>query len=555
MNKRQQGRENKKQRTFCSAKSKFCLLMGLLPCLSLFSPAFSADTSPITTLNLDKNTANNSETVIDLNKTESQPLYINLTENDCFYHMVSATDRFVQCNIRASWEDFKKLIDSAPQNDFIYIKYANKMADLGFFDLANLAILKMKDKDLTELSTDDLRRFYYPRKKLKLEDEMMLAEAYSNIMFNNQSSETAGELTRNQAALINYDYANYLAALGYYKSNSFSQAAKYINIAILQNPSNINYQKLKAQILAESNEPIAAIKVVENIKKQNLFSYEYEQKVKSLEQFILYKTSKADWEKNYHLGYYYYIENDSSKAVRTLESALTSKKRADKSKIYGLMSEIYFSMNEFEKASDTARKAHKIDKNNLKALLTLGDLNYREKRYKQALEYYKKAASNDKKAYTPLVKEAQTYQKLNNYKKAKEIYTKVLKTSFSCWEAYYNIALMDREDKEKFIIYLKKALAINPMFKDAWVELAKVEIDKGNFNLTQQYLANVFYIDENDFRYYYYQGVVNYNLGDYTQAKFNFKKSLKLNPSNKEAQDALGKVVDTQNPQINQDNI
>lgn len=517
------------------------------------SPAKALDSafSPLKTINPDSNYGPNypssGEVKIDLNKTSDNYKKINITENDTFYYFENATDRFVQSNIRASWDDFKKLINTTYDNDFMYMSYANKLADLGFFDLATLASSKIKDKDIAGLSMDAMKRFYFPRRKLKLDDEFTLAETYSNILYNNQSSEATNELLKNETLLSNSDYANYLVALGSYKSNIFKRAGKYINIAIIQNPTNLNYQVLKAKILAEENEPTEAMKTVENLKKQNLYSYEYERKIKSLEQFVLYKIKRNEWEKDYHLAYYYYYENDSSKAIRLLQSALSAKKRANTGMIYGLMSEVYLSMNEFEKAADTARKAYKADRNNSKALITLGDLSYRDKNYKLALDYYKKAANQDKKAYTAIVKEAQTYQKLSNTKKAEEIYTKVLKNHSDSWEAYYNIALLNKvNDKEKTRIYLKKALAVNPLYESAWIELAKTEIEQGNYNIAAKYLSNAFYIDENDFRYYYYQGLVNANTGDFTQAEFNFKKCLKLNANFADAQTALDSVLNSQ---------
>lgn len=496
------------------------------------------------TMDLDKkiNQQNNetkSETVIDLQRLQGNATKIDLDENSTFFNLADATDRFVQCNIKAAWEDFKNLINNSPDNDFIYMSLANKMADLGLFDLANYANLKIKDKDLTNVSIDAMKRFYYPSRKLKLEEELFLAEAYSNILYNNQSPEATNEVLQNEHLLSVSDYANYIVALGSYKANFYPRASKYINIAIIQNPNNLNYQKLKAQILADDNKPEEALKTVENLKKQNLNSYEYERKIKSLEQLILYKISKNDGEKNYHLGYYYYLENDSSKAIRTLQNALGTKKRADKSAVYGLMSEIYFGMKEFEKAADTAKKAHSINTNNSTALITLGNLSYREKNYKTALNHYRKAAGQEKKSYIPLIKIAQTYQKLSNIKKAQEIYIKVLKTHSDSWEAYYNVAMLSGEDKEKQAIYLKKSLAINPLFEDAWIELAKIDTTKGNYDLAQKYLSNAFYIDENDFRYYYYQGLINVNTGDLIQAKYNFKKCLKLNPNFTDAQREL----------------
>ena len=515
-------------------------------CVMASSTCFAEDFSSIKSINPLKG-GTSSEVKVDLNNpTQNSSKVIHLNASDTFYGFTSATDRFVQCNIRASWDDFKTIIDNASPNDFVYISIANKMADLGLFDLAYLASSKVQDKDIAQLSMDEMKRYYFPRKRLKLEDELFLAEVYSNILYNDQSSEATNDLLKNETLLSTSDYANYLVALGSYKSGVLSRANQYIDIAIIQNPSNLNYQKLRTQIIADGRTPTDALKAVDSLKKQNLSTFEYERKVKSLEQYVLYKTSKTEWEKNYHLGYYYYYENDNSKAIRTLQTALASKK-VNSAVVYGLMSEIYLGMNEFEKASDTAKKAYSKDKNNPQALVSLGDLKYRTKDYKQALKYYKNAASENKSAYMPLVKEAQAYQQLNNTKKAKEIYTKVLKTHSDSYEAYFNIALLDSDKKS---IYLKKSLAINPLFKEGWLELAKIEIDKENYDLAQTYLSNTFYIDENDFKYYYYQGLANKGLGDYTQAEYNFKKCLKLNSKFNEAKTELNNVINVNDTQF-----
>lgn len=507
---------------------------------------------PLQTINPDLQQASQTGIVsVDLNKTKETTTFIDLSTGDAFKNFDDATDKFVQCNIRSSWEDYKSLINKTQSNDFMYSSFANKMADMGLFDLSNLATVKIQDKSLTNISTDAMKRFYYPRNKMRLDDELFLAETYSNIMFNNQSSEATAELLKKDRLLSLYDYANYMVALGSYKSNNFTQAAKYINIALLQNPNNLNYQKLKAEILAENDDAQGAIKVVENLKKQNLYSYEYERKVKSLEQFILYKIKRPQWEKDYHLGYYYYLENDPSKAMRTLQGALSSRRKAYNGTIYALLSEIYLSTNEFEKAADAAKKAYKIDSKNPKSLVTLGDLASRDKNYKQSLDYYKKAAGQDKKSYIPFVKEAQVYQKLSDNKRATDIYTKVLKTHFDSWEAYYNVAMLDNDKK---IVYLKKALAVNPLFEAAWVDLAKTAIDSGDYLIAQKYLSNAFYIDENDFRYYYYQGLLDNSVGNHTQAIYDFKKCLKLNPNFADAQKSLNSLLNGEN-NVRQDNI
>ena len=188
-------------------------------------------------------------------------------------------------------------------------------------------------------------------------------------------------------------------------------------------------------------------------------------------------------------------------------------------------------MNDFEKAQDNAQKALKIDGNNRQALLVLGDLSSRTKDYKTALKYYKNAENGDIESS---VKIAQTYEQLGKQKKALEIYERLLKTYDNCYTAYYKIALAD---KSKEIAYLKKALAINISFKDAWIDLGRCAIESQNFKDAKRYLAIANYIDENDFRYYYYQGLLVKKQGQ--DGAYYFKKSLSLNPDYEPAKEEL----------------
>ena len=94
-------------------------------------------------------------------------------------------------------------------------------------------------------------------------------------------------------------------------------------------------------------------------------------------------------------------------------------------------------------------------------------------------------------------------------------------------------------DKDREVPYLKKSLALNLAYKDAWIDLARVEIEKQNLRQAKIYLAIAVYIDENDFRYYYYQGLIAKAEGFTKDANVNFQKSLKLNPDYSPAKEEL----------------
>ena len=478
-----------------------------------------------------------------VNPLNPQPFYSNtiaipvkkaiLTHNITHNQYVYALERFMQSNIKSSYNDFKLLIETIEDSDYAYMQLAEKMADLGFFNLSSLAASKISDKDISEFLIDDIKVYYYPSKKLKVEDEIYLGEVFSNIAYNDQSLEATSELVKNTSLLEESDYANYLVSFGYLKSNDMINANIYIDNAIKMNPQNLNYKKLKAEILSQSKKVKQALKLVEYIKAQNLYSTNFTRKVNSLEHYVLYKSQKNYSEKMYHLGYYYYFENESAKAVKTLLSAVSNKKNVNKN-VYGLLARVYYDIQDFDKAQDMALKTIKIEKNHPAALIVLGDLSYREKDYKAALNYYRKAQNQIKNSSVALIKIAQTYEKLNKIKNALQIYEKVLKTYNDCYVAYYKIGLFD---KSKENAYLKKSIAINPNYKDAWIDLGRIAIERQNYKDAKKYLNIANYIDENDFRYYYYQGVLAKKQGQ--DSAYYFKKSLSLNPDYEPAKEEL----------------
>ena len=456
-----------------------------------------------------------------------------LTHNNVHNQYVLAFDRFMRSNIKSAYNDFKILIETMDNNDYAYMKFAENMADIGFFDLTDIAISKIEDKAISDFLVEDIKLYYYPANKIGLEDEIYLGEVFSNIVYNDQSNEATSELVKNDILLNKSDYANYIASLGYLKSNNIIEADKYIDVAIKMNPSNLNYKKLKAEILSQSKKPQNAIKMISRIKSQKLYSADFIRKVDSLEQYVLYKSKKNYSEKMYHLGYYYYLENEYAKSLRTLQSALSTKKKLNE-QIYALLSRVYYDSQDYEKAQDSAQKAKKLNNNNIQALLVLGDLSYRNKDYKTALKYYKNADANSKNSYLSSIRIAQVYENTEKLKKANDIYEKLLKSYDDCYIAYYKIGL---SDKSKELAYMKKSISINMNFKDAWLNLAKISIEQQNYEDAKRYLRNANYIDENDFRYYYYQGLLAKKQG-LNGSKY-FEKSLLLNPDYKPAKEEL----------------
>lgn len=435
----------------------------------------------------------------------------------------SAENRFAQSNVKASYDDFNDLIQRASHDDYVFLVYGMKMAEYGFFDLSEELINKLDTNGFTESYVNDIKKYYYPSGMVNRKDVIYLADAYSNIMYNNMAIETTSELL-NSTQAAESDYKNYLIALGYYKSNNLPQALKYINNALVENDNNVNYMILKAKILADSNKSAQALKLLDKIKKVQFKTIDFQKKVRAAEEYILYKTAKAEALKDYHLAYYYHLQNKSLLATKVLQSAILQAKQYSPL-VFSLLGRIYYENDEPIKAQEFASRAYREDNNNYLAALTLADLNYNSRKYDISLKYYKKAKKLTKDV-EPSIGIAKTYLAMEKDKKSKKIYEKLLKKN------QYDEDLLIESLKvfpQNSDYYLPRVASIDISNNDIWLGLANLAIKDKNFNMAATYLNNSYYIDANNFKYYYYLSLVLRAKGDLELANQSLIRCSRLN--------------------------
>ena len=436
----------------------------------------------------------------------------------------SAENRFIQNNVKAAYDDFSSLIDVTRHDDYVFMLYGLKMAEYGLFDLSDALVDKLDNNHFTAAYVKDMKRFYYPSGFINEKDIMFFADAYSNIVYNNMALETTTELL-NAHQVENCDYKNYLIALGYYKSNNLSLAQKYINLALKENDTNVNYLGLKAKILADAKKSSQALNVVDQIKKTDFLTMEFQNKAKAIEEYVLYKTEKSEAIKDYHLAYYYHLMNKSYLATKVLQAAILTTKQHNK-EIFSLLGKIYYENNETDKAEDFASRAFREDKRDYMSIITLAEINLEKGRLETALEYFKRAKKLEKKELAPQIGIAKTYLAMEQDEKTKKIYEKLLKKNL------FNEDLLIESLKvipQRVDYYLPRAAGIDVSNNDLWLGLAYHAIKDGNIPMATTYLNNSYYIDENNFKYYYYLSLVQRAKGDIELANQSLVKCSTIN--------------------------
>ena len=435
----------------------------------------------------------------------------------------SAENRFAQSNVKASYDDFNDLIQRASHDDYVFLVYGMKMAEYGFFDLSDALIAKLDDNGFASSYVSDIKKYYYPSAMVNPKDVVYLADAYSNIMYNNMAIETTSELLNSNQASES-DYKNYLIALGYYKSNNLPLALKYINNALVENDVNINYLALKAKILADSNKSAQALKVLAKIKKADFKTVDFQRKVKAIEEYVLYRTAKAEALKDYHLAYYYHLQEKSLLATKVLQSTVLHAKQYSPL-VFSLLGRIYYENEEPLKAQEFASRAFREDKNNYLASLTLADVSYDNRKYEDSLKYYKHAKKLTKDI-EPSVGMAKTYLAMEKDKKSKKIYEKLLKKNQYDEDLLVNSLQVFPQKSDYF---MPRVASIDISNNDIWLGLANMAIRDKNFNMAATYLNNSYYIDANNFKYYYYLSLVLRAKGDNELAQQSLIRCSRLN--------------------------
>lgn len=436
----------------------------------------------------------------DIQKSE----HIIINSNTVFkQQFANAFDKFKNLNVKIAHDDFRELILSNSQNDFYLLLIAEKTAELGFFDLSTFAFGKINDLNISDLSIDDIKRYYYPKCQLEKNDIIMLAEIYSNIVYNDQVKESIEELLKSPRLLRDYDYANYLIALAYYNLKDNDIASKYIGIAIKNNPENINYKILQAKILADKKKGKISKKILSNIYSKKIRILSLSKKIDSSVEYVKYLSAQDTTDKDLYLGKFYFSEEDYSKSIRILQGAVSKNKKKN-AILYGILSRCYFAQKDYNKAFEYANKSCKISRNSGEAYITLGDIETKNGNYKLAIKFYKSALANTDNSQEVLEKIANVYSKMSMPKKSDDLYIALMKEYKNSYIACYNIAI-----KNNLIDDIKKSISINIKFQDAWIDLARIMLERGNIELAKNYLTIANYLDDTNFRYYYYQSLLN----------------------------------------------
>ncbi len=158
-----------------------------------------------------------------------------------------------------------------------------------------------------------------------------------------------------------------------------------------------------------------------------------------------------------------------------------------KLKLYVLMSDVCYKINDFDKAEIYSLKYYKEINNDTEVLNNLGNIYLRKRDFKNSENFYLKSIKEDQNNQIALSNLAILYHNLGKKNEAKKYYNKVLLINPNNIGALYNLSNIDQSViDEKKIIYLKKLIKEKKLnnfdIASCYYILAKNEKRKKNFD-------------------------------------------------------------------------
>ncbi|MCP2597053.1 tetratricopeptide repeat protein, partial [Candidatus Aminicenantes bacterium AC-335-G13] len=312
-----------------------------------------------------------------------------------------------------------------------------------------------------------------------------------------------------------------LIGICYYLAGDFAKARTYLERLLVSSPEDVNIAKL-GLIYSKLGMDERAVEIYEQVKDKFAYSPEihyglgisyiklrqYEKAITALEKAISLNPNLVD--AYYNLGVAYEELREDSKALTAyLKFLELNPEPSTDLYIYTRIGKIYYKMNKPENAIKFLEKAREIRPENF-------EVNY----------------------YLAL-----SYDKLDQFEKASQLYNELIKLNPEGAEAYYGqlVKLYDRAGQyEKAVEAAKQLIIKNPYNPASYYNLGVEYVKLKDYDKAIGVFNQVIALDPNYALAYYNLGIVYFKIGRYESAINIFKQYIKLNPNDPEGYYNLG---------------
>ena len=218
------------------------------------------------------------------------------------------------------------------------------------------------------------------------------------------------------------------------------------------------------------------------------------------------------------------------------KSILLAQQEPGKPEAYILRGQIYAALKENERAISALETAIAIDPRNDFALMRLGVVEYSIGKSDKAIALFDEALEINPQSKWALLWKGITYSESRKLEKARESFTASLEIDPRFDLALYNLAWLHLKGKDKDYPtaerLFRKALAVNPSYKEAFYGLGMVYGYQSQYEIAHGYFTKALDLDGGFLTGWKWRGIVSYEMKNFSEAIDDFTQGLALDPSN-----------------------
>ncbi len=414
-----------------------------------------------------------------------------------------------QSNVSVAYYEFRDILDKTEPNDFYYMHAAYRLSKLGFFSLAHYSMSKVQNHEIWKEHINAIKKQYFPNVYFKKQEEVFLVGLYADIVFNNLTDESLEKLDKSGSLISKSDYANFLRARAYYEQKKYQNALSSINKAISANTDNLNYKKFKAEILTADGKSKEASNCLKQLISEDIPFMMIEKDIDKTNYYALSESSKDELEQKYYLAYYFYLNNDYTRAINELNLLLMKGEYKNSPKLLG---RIYLLTEDYQSAKKLYEKILSNDKKAYYAHKGLGDILLHENNYKAAYDEYKLAEKGLGRDIELVISLCVSSFQSKQYPIAYKYLAKAKRLNAENYKVLYLSSQIQKDFGKQNLI---KALSKNVFYPDGWLDMARDAMDMNDYKSAEEYINTAAFITKNSSRYFYFKSLLNLENKNY----------------------------------------
>lgn len=196
-------------------------------------------------------------------------------------------------------------------------------------------------------------------------------------------------------------------------------------------------------------------------------------------------------------------------------------------------------LEQYEDAVNDLNTLYKKDETYNKALLKIGDIYYKNKNFKKAIEFYEKFLNTEPDNHYALNQLGYSYGCLDTKKdlmKGIEIISKAIdldKSNYFYYYCrgylYYDLNLYKKGNLEMALNDFENTIKLNPNYSKAYFEIGNIYYDTKNYQKQIEYYSKAIDLEKENGKYYFWRAKAYLETNYKEKACADFQKAKELN--------------------------